>query len=131
MLAFYNFAWQRLWVAYMFYSPDACGGEGGNFQTIGWFPVDFASTVTVYANDLDDVNNRYWFFYAENDDASLVWAGPWPVYVTDEAFNHCLKVGTTNSRRVGFREIDVGDNEDFTVTLSAPPPLDFRLRFDV
>ena len=37
MLAFCNSYTERLWVAYMFWSPDACGGEGGNWQTIGWF----------------------------------------------------------------------------------------------
>jgi uncharacterized membrane protein len=47
------------------------------------------SCVTVFANDLDDVNNRYWYSHAENDDASAVWAGSVQVYVTDEEFNHC------------------------------------------
>ena len=117
MLAFCNGYTERLWVAYMFHSPDACGGEGGDWQTIGWFAMEPGSCVTVYANDLDDVHNRYWYFHAENDDASIVWDGPVPVYVTDEAFNHCLNIGTTNSRIVGYREIDVGDNEDYTVTL--------------
>ena len=109
MLAFCNSYTERLWVAYMFWSPDACGGEGGNWQTIGWFAMEPGSCVTVYANDLDDVNNRYWYYHAENDAATTVWAGPTQVYVTDEAFNHCLNIGTTNSRIVGFRQIDVGE----------------------
>jgi uncharacterized membrane protein len=117
MLAFCNGHNQRVWVAYMFRSPNACGGEGGGWQTIGWFAMEPGSCVTVYANTLGDVNNRYWYYHAENDDSSIEWAGPIPVYVTDEAFNHCLSIGTTNSRVVGFRQIDVGDNDDFTVTL--------------
>ena len=118
MLAFCNAYTQRLWVAYMFWSPNDCGGEGGNWQAIGWFAMEPGSCVTVYANDLDDVNNRYWYFYAENDDRSTFWAGDVEVYVTDEAFNHCLKIGTTTSRIVGFRQFDVGDNDDFTMTLT-------------
>jgi uncharacterized membrane protein len=117
MLAFCNGYKERVWVAYMFLSTDACGGEGGNWQTIGWFAMEPGSCVTVYSNSLDDVNNRYWYYYAQNDDSSIEWSGPIPVYVTDEAFNHCLNIGTTNSRIVGYRQIDVGDNDDFTVTL--------------
>jgi uncharacterized membrane protein len=75
------------------------------------------SCTTVYANDLDDVNNRFWYFYAENDAVTVVWDGPHPVYVTDQAFNHCVNIGTTTSRIVGYREIDVDDNDDFTVIL--------------
>lgn len=118
MLAFCNSYPQDVWVAYMFYSPDACGGEGENWQTIGWFHIVPGACVTVYSNSLGDVNNRYWYFYAENAGASVVWAGPIRVYVTDEAFNHCLGIGTTTSRVVGFRILDVGDNDDFTVTLT-------------
>jgi uncharacterized membrane protein len=117
MLAFTNGYSEGVWITYMFYSPDVCGGEGGDWQAIGWFHADPGSTVTVYANDLDDVNNRYWCFYAETDDGSIVWNGPYQVYVTDEAFNHCINIGTTESRIVGFRLLDVGDNEDYTVTL--------------
>ena len=61
MLAFCNSYPERLWVAYMFWSPNDCGGEGGDWQTIGWFPIEPGACVTVYANDLDDVNNRYWY----------------------------------------------------------------------
>jgi uncharacterized membrane protein len=111
----------------MFRSRDACGGEGGGWQTIGWFSMEPFSPVTVYANDLDDVHNRYWYYYAQNDDASFVWTGPYQVYVTDKAFNHCLNIGTSDSRIVGYRQIDVGDNEDFTVTLLGRWPFDFSL----
>src|SRR5262249_50848126 len=102
---------------YMFRSPNDCGGEGGGWQTIGWFGIAPGSCATVYANDLDDVNNRYWYFYAENDSGTYVWAGDIPVYVTDEAFNHCIAIGTTQSRIVNYEKFDVGDNDDFTVNL--------------
>jgi uncharacterized membrane protein len=117
MLAFCNSYTERLWVAYMFWSPDTCSGEGGNWQTIGWFSIEPGSCTTVYANDLDDVHNRYWYYYAENQGRTVVWAGPVQVYVTDEAFNHCLGLGISTARVVGYRQIDVGDNEDYTVTL--------------
>ena len=49
MLAFCNSYPERLWVAYMFWSPNDCGGEGGDWQTIGWFPIEPGACVTVYA----------------------------------------------------------------------------------
>jgi uncharacterized membrane protein len=118
MLRFCNSHNEDVWVAYMFHSTDACGGEGKDWQAIGWFHITPGSCVTVYANDLDDVHNRYWYYYAENASRTFVWAGPVNVYVTDEAFNHCLGIGTSTSRIVGFRVFDVGDNDDFTMTLT-------------
>ncbi len=100
----------------MFYSPNDCGGEGGNWQTIGWFAVAPGQCTTVYANSPDDVNNRLWYFYAENTGATVVWNGL--VYVTDAAFDHCYAIGTSESRIVGFRMIDVGDNDDYTLNLA-------------
>jgi uncharacterized membrane protein len=117
-LHFCNSYRDHVWVAYMFWSPDACGGEGDNWQTIGWFGIAPGSCATVYANDLDDVNNRYWYFYSENDSRTYIWADNIPVYVTDEAFNHCIGIGTTTSRIVNYKQIDVGDYEDFTITLT-------------
>ena len=119
MLAFCNHYSERVWVAYMFWSPDACGGGGGNWQTIGWLGIEPGSCATVYANDLDDVNNRYWYFYAQNDDQSGEWSGDIEVGVTDRAFNHCLNIGEPDERAVFYRLLDVGDNDDYTVNLVA------------
>jgi uncharacterized membrane protein len=119
MLAFCNSTSEEVWVAYMFYSPNDCGGEGGNWQTIGWYAAGPGQCTTVYENSLGDVNNRYWYFYAQNASGSTVWAGPISVYVTNEAFNHCYAIGTSASWIAGYRLLDVGDYDDFTVTLTA------------
>ena len=82
-LAFGNLTNEDIWVAYMFLSRDVCRGEGRDWQAIGWFQVPAVSahrpphhpkgpsaegshTQTIYANDLRDVNNRYWYYYAQN-----------------------------------------------------------------
>lgn len=119
MLKFVNGTNQDLWVAYMFLSPDTCGGEGGDWQAIGWYYMPAGGSTVPYGNSLGDVNNRYWCFYAENGDRSIFWAGPYPVYVPADGspFNHCYAIGTTESRIIGMRLFDVGDNNDFTVTL--------------
>jgi uncharacterized membrane protein len=115
MLRFCNSHPVRIWTAISFYSPEECGGEGGDWQNMGWYPVDPGQCVEVYNNDLDDVN-RFWYFFAEADDGAA-WSGDFPTFVKDpEAFNICDGIGTTALRIVGFRELDVGDNDEYTLT---------------
>lgn len=117
MLRFCNSYHTRIWTAISFHSPEVCGGEGGDWQNIGWYPVDPGSCSVVYANDLDDVN-RFWYFFAEADDGAQ-WSGDFPTFVhMTDAFNICDGIGTTALTQVGFRELDIGDNEDWTVTFT-------------
>jgi uncharacterized membrane protein len=118
MLAFCNHSPGPVWLAYMFWSPDTCGGEGGDWQTIGWFAIAPGSCSTVYANNLNDVNNRFWYYYAENADRSIVWAGPVEVHVPNEAFNKCRGIATSAERTVFYRQIDVGNYNDVTVNIA-------------
>ncbi|SAK72278.1 hypothetical protein AWB82_04420 [Caballeronia glebae] len=120
MLKFVNATTQDIWVSYMFYSPDVCSDEGGNWQAIGWYHMAPGGSTVPYANDLDDVHNRYWCYYAENADRSVVWAGPYSVYAPENgaAFNRCYQIGDTASRIIGMRLFDVGDNDNFTMTLT-------------
>ena len=119
MLKFVNATDQDLWVAYMFLAQDVCGGEGGDWQTIGWFHMSPGGSTVPYANSLNDVHNRNWCYYAENANRSLVWAGPYSVFVPEDGspFNHCYKIGNTTSRIIGMRLFDVDDHKDFTMTL--------------
>jgi hypothetical protein len=136
-LIFANATLEPLWLAYMFWSPGQCGGEGGDWQAIGWFNVPpmrreppphghgkkgnllpAPIMTTVYANSLKNVNNRYWCFYAQNASGSMVWAGPYTVHVSDAAFNHCYRVGRSDWYTVGFRLFDVGNADNAIVTLT-------------
>ncbi len=119
MLKFVNNYTEDIWVAYMFLSQDVCGGEGGDWQAIGWYHIAPGQSSIVYANDLDDVNNRYWCYFAATAGLRTVWAGPYPVYVPlDGPFNHCYKRGSSAWTVCGFRLFDVGDSENFTMTLT-------------
>jgi uncharacterized membrane protein len=104
-----------LWVSIMFYSPETCGGDGGDFETMGWWTLSTGACANVYANDLEDLN-RYWYYFAEAADGA-VWAGPYQAYVPNEAFNDCYGTGVSGRRIVGFRQLDIGDADDFTLTL--------------
>jgi uncharacterized membrane protein len=87
---------------------------------MGWWILEPGACALVYANDLADVN-RYWYYFAEARDGSF-WAGPWSAQVTNEAFggsNWCHGLGTTAATRtIGYRELDVGDNDDYTLTFT-------------
>ena len=117
MLAFSNGYTSKVWVTIMFWSPDTCG-QYGNWQTIGWYGIDPGNSADVYDNDLEDLS-RYWYFYAKAADGAE-WGGDFgPIYVYHGAFNSCLNIGSTAAyATVGLREIDVGDNDDFTMTLT-------------
>jgi uncharacterized membrane protein len=107
-----------IWTSIMFYSPETCGGDGGEFEMMGWWRVNPGSCVLVYANDLEDVN-QFWYYYAEADDGAF-WAGPFGASVPFKAFgghNWCYGTqSTTTDAHIGYRELDIGDNDDYTLT---------------
>jgi len=116
-LTFCNSYATQIWTAISFWSPEDCGGEGGNWQNIGWYGVAPGSCQTVYENDLEDLN-RYWYYYAEADDGAT-WSGQYQTRIMDpEAFNICDGIGTSAQRIVCFRELDVGDNDDYTLSFT-------------
>jgi uncharacterized membrane protein len=115
VLRFCNSHPVRIWTAISFFSPETCPDEFGNWQNIRWYPVEPGSCVVVYRNDLSDLN-RYWYFYAEADDGAT-WTGDFPTFIKDpDAFNICDGVGSSALRTVGFLELDVGDNDEYTLT---------------
>lgn len=119
MLTFVNNHNEDIWLVYMFYAPDACG-EYGNFQAIGWYHIPPGQSSVPYENSLGDVNNRFWYFYAQNWAGSFVWQGPFPVQVpaNGDPFNTCQGIGSTADRGIGLVQFDVGDNDNFTMNLN-------------
>jgi len=110
-----------VWASIMFYSPETCGGEGGDFEMMGWWRINPGTCALVYANDLADLN-RFWYFFAHAADGAF-WAGPFGANVPRQAFGGdqacwgLQKVSGTDIERIGYRELDIGDHDDHTVTL--------------
>ena len=108
--------------AIAFYSPDTCGGEGENFEMMGWWDLEPGSCALVYANDLEDLN-RYWYYFAQAVDGAT-WSGPFEASVPDAAFDQCYGIGViiengNESTGIAFRQLDIGDNDDYTLTFVA------------
>jgi hypothetical protein len=87
----------------MWYDTDACGGEGGNWATEGWWNLNPGDSVHT------DVwtDNRYFYFYAEAEDGA-VWGGDYgPVYTTYQAFQGCVGSGNTQDYlMLGMAQVD-------------------------
>jgi uncharacterized membrane protein len=107
-----------IWTSIMFYSPETCGGEGGDFEMMGWWRIAPGACALVYANDLEDVN-QFWYYYAEADDGAF-WAGPYGANVPLVPFGGdqwCWGIGHGGEVvRIGYRELDIGSNDDYTLT---------------
>ena len=113
-LHFRNESGSEIWVAVMFYSPDACA-EYGQWGTRGWWAMPPGGEA--YAVDTD---NRYAYFYAETA-SGVVWSGQYGnVYVHQQPFDSCIGIGDNNpeTRVVGMRELDLGDNDRYYVNLT-------------
>jgi uncharacterized membrane protein len=106
--------------AIMFYSPETCAGDGGSFEMQGWWNIEPGSCALVYANDVAGLN-RFWYVFAHAADGAF-WAGQFAASVPRARFDECwgAQVGGASSEfeQIGFREIDVGDANDLTLTFS-------------
>jgi hypothetical protein len=98
---------KTVWVAIMWREP--C--ENGLFRKAGWYKIYSGWFKTVFPDDLEDVN-QYFYFYAQASDGA-VWSGPYVRSVFKTAFNTCEGTTKTGAFKVGFREQDIGDNDDF------------------
>ena len=120
MLSFSNATEKHIWVAIMYYHPNC--PDGGDFSKAGWWHLaPFQGPTPVFNGDLHELN-RYYCFFAHNE-IGKVWAGEYIRAVPHTAFDWCEFTANTDSRNVGFRLLDIGDSDDYTVMLWEPPPI--------
>jgi Protein of unknown function (DUF1036) len=99
-LYFKNKTNELLWVAYAYHAP---GCEGGvNWAKKGWWSIPPGMTVKVRSGY---VGGQKFFFFAEADDFSPVWTGPFTTHLPWQAFDWCWTTGSTNGRILGMRKI--------------------------
>ena len=115
MMTFCNSHRARIWTAICFHDDEFCGGEGGGWRNRGWWGIDPGACVQVHSGIVSNVG-RYWYYYAESEDG-LKWEGAYPTFVMDpEAFDICDGIGSSAYRSYGFRELDTGDVDNYTLT---------------
>jgi uncharacterized membrane protein len=107
-LHFRNSTSSTVSVTIMYYDPANCGGYG-DWATQGWWNIAPGQEVNV-----KNTSNRYATFHAYSD--HLNWSGPYSAYVKSSAFTSCVNIGSTDSRIVGERLVDLGDVSAFPYT---------------
>jgi hypothetical protein len=88
-------------VTIMYYDPSGCAGYG-DWGTQGWWNIAPGQEINV-----KNTSNRYVAFHAYS--SRLNWSGPYNAYVKSWAFQSCVGIGSTDSRIVGERLVDLGD----------------------
>lgn len=102
---------RRVQVAICFYQPNPCSQYGEPWGTRGWWIIEPGGSKQVI-----DTNNRYMYFYAESVSDGRTWSGDLNVYVPLRAFDSCLNIGSTDSRIVGMRKLDLNVNNKWRLT---------------
>jgi hypothetical protein len=120
---FHNQHGTTIYVAFMRYDPDGCGGDG-NWQTKGWLKLAPGETKQGFRT-----SNRYAYYYAKATDGTK-WSGTnqagrsGPVYVYSSAFDSCVDIGSTGAsdvvkmRRVEVRASGVSLGGTYTVNFN-------------
>jgi uncharacterized membrane protein len=111
-LYFKNCYPSTIWSMILWYHANC--EDGGNWEKMGWWRIEPGQQATVSVADLDEVN-RYWYYYAQAANGAY-WAGPYGVVVPHTAFDWCVDTANTDSFDVGMRELDIGGNDDYTLT---------------
>jgi uncharacterized membrane protein len=107
---------QPVYVVFQSYSP----GCSGSWETRGWWLLNPGESKIVFGGDLQQVGSNFCYFYAESADGSLVWNGAYPTSVPTTIFDWCLNTSNSDpaTRTLGFREVNVGGNNNYTINLT-------------
>jgi uncharacterized membrane protein len=106
---------QPIWTCFAFYN-EGCASDPPPFEVRGWWLIQPGSCARVYADDLADLN-RFWYVHADADDGS-VWDGVFRRPVPLDVFGQCWGAASNAPIVVGFFELDIGDDDDHTVTFT-------------
>jgi hypothetical protein len=104
-----------VYVCFTYFKPN-CDNANSQFEKLGWWKLLYGQTAELMTGDLT-TGNEYYTFYADCTDGAT-WSGPYIRMVSDQVFDQCEFDDTGMTRSVGFRLLDVGDADDYTVQLA-------------
>lgn len=113
-LYFHNNHNEKIFVAFAFVHQ---GCEGGvNWEKKGWYGINPGGTTKVWTGW---VGGSKFFYFAEASDRSPAWSGQFFTQMPPRAFSWCWNTGSTDSRNLGLRKIEIGAQFlDHTVNLN-------------
>jgi len=120
-VCFRNDGKSRVYIAVALYDPAGCADDG-KWATRGWYSLAPGEEGCAF-----DTSNRYYYYYAEFASGAKLSGDYGPMYVTKQAFQSCINLGTTSSYIVGLIERDLQGSalrgeDSLTVELSPTEP---------
>jgi uncharacterized membrane protein len=107
---------EDVWVAILWFNED-CGVDGEPWRERGWYHITPGSCANVLDEDLDEIN-RYFYYHAETL-SGVYWAGAASTPIPNDRFERCVGMMGESDVSQGFREIDIGENDDAVLNLVA------------
>ncbi|MBU8900329.1 hypothetical protein DRW03_27460 [Corallococcus sp. H22C18031201] len=102
-----------LWTAYSWYAPGCLVEDGSTWEKQGWWSLTPGQCKVVSGAP---IVNRYSYYYAEG--GGMAWAGPYFTCTPYTAFDWCDNTCSTDSRNLGYRQLDTDSYSNYTLTLT-------------
>jgi uncharacterized membrane protein len=102
-----------IWTAYSWYNPGCVAEDGSSWSKAGWWDLAPGQCKIVYG---PAITNALSYYYAEG--GGLTWAGPYFTCTPWSGFNWCDNTCNTNSRNLGWRELNTGGASNYTLTFN-------------
>lgn len=105
-----------IWTAYEHFAPSCVSSDGSSWRKAGWWGLLPGECKIVYG---PDIPNRFSYYYAEQEGRSgLVWDGNFPTCTPDARFELCDNSCFSPSRNLGYRQLDTGSSDNYTLTFT-------------
>jgi uncharacterized membrane protein len=104
-----------VWAMFEWHHPNCI--DGGDWRKRGWWRIEPGQTSVVYGGDLASLQACSYFYAHAADGAE--WAGVFTEFVPQRVFDWCSNTSSTDSRRIGMREICTGNANNHTVDLTS------------
>jgi len=112
-MQFCNSTAETIWTTYSWYNPSCSGEDGSVWEKQGWWSLTPGQCKIVFG---PAIGNSFSYYYAEN--SGITWSGPFSDCTPWTAFDLCDNTCNTNSRVLGYRQLNTGSSTNFTLTFT-------------
>jgi uncharacterized membrane protein len=102
-----------VWAMFEWHAPGC--PDGGDWEKKGWWRIEPGQTSVVHGGDLVPLQACSYYYAHAADGAE--WAGPITEFVPPRVFDWCSNTSSSDSRRIGMREVCTGNANNHTVNL--------------
>jgi uncharacterized membrane protein len=102
-----------IWTTYSWHNPSCSAVDGSVWEKQGWWSLTPGECKIVYG---PTIGNSISYYYAEG--SGITWSGPFGDCTPWAAFDLCDNTCNTNARVLGYRELNTGGFENYTLTFT-------------